>query len=132
MRLPLKFSTLPAILAAALAVSPPGLAAQTPPPAPAAEVVGDWAWTAYVNDEVVSQGTMRVVLADGRLTGSVVFPEGEAPLESVSYDGRLLRFAVPGPNGVIQAEGSLRANGTLAGTWTDAQGGQGTWTASKR
>ncbi len=114
------------------------LAAQNPTPAPAPasppaaapNIVGDWVWTAMVDDQPVSQGTMRLVRNGGVLQGSVVFPEGEAPLESVSFDGRVLLFTVPGPNGAIRAEGRF-ADGVISGTWSDAAGGQGTWTARR-
>ncbi len=123
--------------AVALAATSP-LAAQSPtppapatPPAGAPNILGDWTWTALVDDQQVSQGTMRLVRNGTALQGTVVFPEGEAPLETVSFDGRVLQFIVPGPNGAIRAEGRFGADGTMSGTWSDAAGGQGTWTARR-
>ncbi len=133
----------PSSLAAALAVAAAApLAAQNPTPAPAPvpatapagapSILGDWVWTAFADGQEVSQGTMRLVRNGAALAGSVVFPEGEAPLESVSFDGQVLQFTVPGPNGAIRAEGRFGSGGAVSGTWTDAAGGGGTWTAARR
>ncbi len=127
------------VAAIALAAAAP-LAAQTPTPAPAPapaptagapSVIGDWVWTAFADGQQVSQGTMRLVRNGPTLAGTVVFPEGEAPLESVSFDGQVLQFTVPGAEGAIRAEGRFGADGAITGTWSNAAGGQGTWTARR-
>jgi hypothetical protein len=120
---------------------------QTPPPAPAAakpadaktadakttaSVAGKWDMSAET-----PQGTTPVTLViklDGKkVTGTMAGPQGEIPMEGEFADGKLtwsISFQGNGGSMNITFNGTLKDDGTLAGTFDFGQG-EMKWSATR-
>ena len=106
------------VAAAAMAAAPLAAAAQAAQSKPVASVDGKW------NMSVTPPGSDAMQIAvtfkqDGKkLTGTLVGPQGEVPLEGEYAEGKIMfAISVPGDNGPMNIgfAGNVKEDGSLAG-----------------
>jgi hypothetical protein len=128
---------LAAMPAAAIAYSQ---AQQTPPPAqekPAdpkapATIAGKWDMSAET-PQGATPVTLVIKLDGKKVTGTMTGPQGEIPHEGEYVDGKLTTsITFQGSSGAVNITftGSMKADGTMAGTFDFGQG-EMKWTATR-
>jgi hypothetical protein len=126
---------IPAIVALGLAVS---ASAQEQKPAPkadekaAASIAGKWTMAVETQNGAMNTG-LDLKQEDKKITGTISGPQGDAALAGEYADGKLtFNVTVQGNNGEVKLVfvGSLKADGTLAGSMNYGQGDLN-WTATR-